>query len=241
MESVKIDKMMTRVRLIMPGEYYSIDNERTVQKEAQMPCLRSAPLLFLLTAFHLLPAPAGGTRRIAATADEATAVLAGGCFWGVEAVFEHVRGVQSVTSGFAQYSGASSPVPVEAVRIVYDPARVTYTQLLEVFFLVAHDPTSRDRQGPDAGPEYRAVVLYQGPAEREAAKEYMSELTRTGRFPRPIVTEVLALSGFRVAEAAHQDFAARHPTDPYIVQNDAPKLLRLQQLFPSLYEKPRAR
>lgn len=212
----------------------------TVQKRARMPLLQSAALWFLLTAFSLLPTPADATRGMAATAGDATTVLAGGCFWGVEAVFEHVRGVQSVTSGYAQYSGASSPVPVEAVRIVYDPSRLTYRHLLEVFFLVAHDPTSRDRQGPDVGPGYRAVVLYQVPAEREAAEEYISELTRARRFARPIVTEVRALAGFSMAGAGHQDYAARHPTDPYVVQNDAPKLLRLQQIFPPLYHKQRA-
>ena len=200
--------------------------------------LRKHVQFVTLVVLCLFSVPAGGGRRVSATEGDVTAVLAGGCFWGVEAVFEHVRGVRSVTSGFAQYAAASSPAAVEAVRIVYDPSLVTYRQLLEIFFLVAHDPTTRDRQGPDVGPEYRAVVLYGTPAEREAAEAYLAELTRSGRFRLPIVTEIRALSRFGIAGDDHQDYAARHPTSPYIVQNDLPKLERLQQLFPTLYKKP---
>jgi peptide-methionine (S)-S-oxide reductase len=123
---------------------------------------------------------------------------------------------------------------------VYDPSRVGYRQLLEVFFTVAHDPTSRDRQGPDAGPEYRAAVLYQSSAERETASAFMAELKRSGRFTQPIVTELRQLSAFSVAEAFHQDYGARHPDDPYIVRNDAPKLVHLQESFPALYQDRRS-
>lgn len=174
---------------------------------------------------------------IAPQAPMAEAVLAGGCFWGVEAVFEHVKGVRSATSGFARYG---DPFAVEAVRIVYDPQQVQFRQLLEVFFAVAHDPTSRDRQGPDIGQEYRAAVLYQTPAEREAAKSFMRELATAGRFPRPIVTELRQLSAFAVAAPFHQDYGARHPDDPYIVRNDAPKLARLKTRFPALYQELRS-
>ena len=190
---------------------------------------RLAALLLTVCLFSLSPAG-----RSAAQPVEASAVLAGGCFWGVEAVFEHVRGVRSVTSGYARYPGVPSS-RLEAVRIIYDPAQVTYRQLLEVFFLVAHDPTSRDRQGPDAGPEYRAVVLYQLDAERTEAAGYIASLPASARFRAPIVTEVMPLEGFAVAEASHQDFVARNPTDPYVLQNDVPKLARLRQLFPSLW------
>jgi peptide-methionine (S)-S-oxide reductase len=196
----------------------------------------SRGLVKFVTLVAFLLVPADSSRRITATEGDATVVLAGGCFWGVEAVFEHVRGVRSVTSGFARYSDPSSPA-VEAVRIVHDPSLVSYRQLLEVFFLVAHDPTSKDRQGPDVGALYRAVVLYQTPAEREAAEAYMAELTRSGRFRQPLVTEVHALSRFSIAGDEHQDYAARHPTEPYIVQNDVPKLERLQLMFPALYKK----
>ncbi len=172
-----------------------------------------------------------------------TLVLAGGCFWGVEAVFEHVRGVRSVTSGYASYGTPSedhSPVPIEAVRITYDSKTITHRQLLEVFFSIAHDPTSRDRQGPDAGPEYRAVVFHASDEDQKASQAYRDELSRQGRFARPIMTEVRRLTDFLIAEPFHQDYASRHPNDPYIVYNDAPKLVRLKQQFPALYQGQRA-
>lgn len=175
-------------------------------------------------------------------ADPATIVLAGGCFWGTEAVFEHLRGVRSVTSGFARYWEVPSEdqVPIEAVRVVYDPSQISYPQLLEVFFTVAHDPMSRDRQGPDAGPEYRAVVFYEAGREREVAEAYVTQLTRAKRFARPIVTEVRALTGFEIAPGFHQDYAHRHPADPYIVHNDVPKIAHLKKAFPDLYQDVRA-
>lgn len=155
-------------------------------------------------------------------------MFAGGCFWGVEWVFEHVTGVRSVTAGYG-------PDGVESVDIRYDPAKLTYRQLLEVFFLVAHDPTSRDRQGPDAGPEYRAVVFVTDSTQRREAGGYVAELTAQRRFARPIVTELQAFREFRIAEDFHQDFAEKHPSDPYIVANDVPKLAKLKHHFPSLY------
>lgn len=175
---------------------------------------------------------------------EATAVFAGGCFWGVEWVFEHVRGVTSAVAG---YSGGSVASPTyqqvntgetghaESVRIVYDPSQVSYRQLLEVFFLVAHDPTSRDRQGPDAGSDYRAIVFAQDADQRREAEAYLAELTAKKVFPRPIVTELRGAAPFYLAEAYHQDYASKHPSSGYIVINDAPKLVHLQQRFPALY------
>jgi peptide-methionine (S)-S-oxide reductase len=165
-------------------------------------------------------APSGGKAR--------TAVFAGGCFWGVEVVFEHVRGVQSVTAGYADGR-------IEAVQVVYDPARITHRDLLQVFFVVAHDPTQRDHQGPDTGPEYRAVAYYLDEQQRHTIADFKAELERAHTFPRPIVTEIQPLRAFRIAEPFHQDYAARHPRDPYIVVNDAPKLERLRQAFPALY------
>lgn len=159
---------------------------------------------------------------------EARAVFAGGCFWGVEWVFEHVAGVRSVTAGYG-------PDGVESVDIRYDPAKLTYRQLLEVFFLVAHDPTSRDRQGPDAGPEYRAIVFATDSTQRREAEGYVGELTEQHRFFKPIVTEIQAFREYRLAEEFHQDFAEKHPSDPYIVTNDLPKLAKLKSQFPSLY------
>lgn len=164
---------------------------------------------------------------------EATAVFAGGCFWGVESVFEHVRGVRSVVSGYADGG-------IEAVRVDYDPATVTYRELLQVFFTVAHDPTQRDHQGPDVGPEYRAVVYYGSVEQRQLVDSYVAELERVHRFAGPIVTEVRPAGPFRAAESFHQDYAARHPNEPYIVLNDAPKLERLRRDFPKLFRERRS-
>ena len=176
-------------------------------------------LLFAALIANAAPAAARG--------QETSAIFAGGCFWGVEAVFEHVKGVTRATAG---YAGG-----VESVRVEYDPSRVSYRQLLEIFFRIAHDPTSRDRQGPDAGPEYRAIVFYDSDRERTEIDEYVAELGRAGVFPRPIVTEVRQRDAFVTAPAFHQDYVARHPGEPYVVTNDLPKLARLRQLFPHLY------
>ena len=172
----------------------------------------------LLMTAALASAPPAATER---------AVFAGGCYWGVEAVFEHVRGVTSAVSGFSD--------GIESVEVTFDPAVVTYRQLLEVFFTVAHDPTSRDRQGPDAGREYRGVVFHQTSAQRDEAVRFIAELERSGRLARPVVTELQPLPGFRPAPQSEQDYLARHLTEPYIVINDLPKLARLRQLFPQLY------
>ncbi len=190
------------------------------------------------------PASAAGSGSPPGPPREATAVFAGGCFWGVEWVFEHVRGVRSAVAG---YSGGATVAPTyeqvgsgatghaESVRIVYDPAEVSYRQLLEVFFLVAHDPTTRDRQGPDVGPDYRAIVFTGDSGQRREVDAYLAELEARRVFSAPIVTEVRPAQPFYPAEAYHQHYAARHPTEPYIRYNDAPKLKRLEQLFPALY------
>ncbi len=184
------------------------------------------------------PSPGLGQAR------EASAVFAGGCFWGVESVFEHVRGVRSATSGYSGGSVVDPPYELvsgggtghaESVRVVYDPAEVSYRQLLAVFFLVAHDPTTRDRQGPDAGPQYRGIVFYQDSAQAEEARAYVAELTAHRAFSMPIVTEVRPFQAFYPAEAYHQHYAALHPTQLYIVINDVPKVERLRRLFPALY------
>jgi peptide-methionine (S)-S-oxide reductase len=162
----------------------------------------------------------------------------------VEAVFEHLRGVRSVVSGYASYGKARSAneaqVPIETVRIVYDPASVTLRQLLDVFFTVAHDPTTKDRQGPDVGPEYRGVVFYETDQDRQSSEAFRAELIQSQRFARPIVTEIQALGAFSIAEAFHQDYAARNPNEPYIVINDAPKIAHLKKQFPRLYQERRA-
>ena len=190
-----------------------------------------------------LPAPATGAELVhPSSAAKSTAVLAGGCFWGVEAVYEHVRGVKSVISGYAvpAPSGeptmkAAKPGYVEAVRIEYDPGEISYARLLEIFFLVAHDPTQRDRQGPDIGPEYRSVVLTVNEADRSVAAAYLDSLQNAKVFSRPITTEVAPLKSFKAAEDFHQDYVVKNPTAPYVVVNDLPKLQELRRRFPDLY------
>jgi peptide-methionine (S)-S-oxide reductase len=173
-----------------------------------------------------------------------TVVLSGGCFWGIQAVFEHVKGVSSVTAGYsggsagtAQYETVSTGRTghAESVRIVYDPSQVSYGQLLKVFFSVAHDPTELNRQGPDEGTQYRSVIFYANEEQLRIAKAYVDQLNRAKAFPRPIVTEIVALQGFYPAEAYHQDYAEHHPNEPYIAINDLPKIEHLKQTLPDLY------
>ncbi len=175
---------------------------------------------------------------------QAEAVFAGGCFWGVQWVFEHVRGVTVVVSGYSggtlanptyEQVGTGSTGHAESVRVTYDPAVVTYRQLLDIFFRVAHDPTTRDRQGPDVGSDYRAIVFARDSAQLAEVSGFVAELTTQRVYPKPIVTELRLQQPFYMAEPYHQRYAALHPTDPYIVINDAPKIRRLQQLFPALY------
>ena len=181
------------------------------------------------------PAAAAGTR---------TAVFAGGCFWGMEGVFEHVKGVTRVVSGYAGGSAATAHYEqvstgttghAESVRISYDPKRISYGQLLKVFFSVAHDPTELDRQGPDTGTQYRSAIFYTDGEQKRVADAYIAQLQAAHAFARPIVTEVTPLKGFYEAEAYHQHYLALHPDQPYIVINDLPKIANLQRQFPALY------
>jgi peptide-methionine (S)-S-oxide reductase len=173
-----------------------------------------------------------------------TAVFAGGCFWGVEAVFEHVNGVTAAVSGYAggsadtaKYELVSSGTTghAESVRVSYDPARITYGQLLKVFFAVAHDPTQLNRQGPDTGTQYRSAIFFANDEQKRVAEAYIAQLLAARAFPRPIVTVVAPLKAFYEAEAYHQDYLAQHPNQPYIVINDLPKLAALKREFPRLY------
>ena len=173
-----------------------------------------------------------------------TAVFAGGCFWGVEAVFEHVKGVTNVVSGYAggkpsqaDYETVSSGQTghAESVRVTWDPAKLSYGQLLQVFFSVAHDPTQLNRQGPDRGPQYRSAIFYANAEQRRIAAAYIAQMTAAHTFEAPIVTQLVPLQGFFPAEAYHQDFARLNPTHPYIVYHDAPKVARLKERYPALY------
>lgn len=197
----------------------------------------------LLTFLMILPARTA-LAQVPDSATSETAVFAGGCFWGVDAVFKHVHGVTSVVSGYAGGGAATAFYPVvstgltghaESVQVIYDPRRVTYRKLLEVFFAVAHDPTQLNRQGPDVGSQYRSAIFYVTEAQRQAAQAYIGDLTRSRVFGDPIVTQVVPLQRFFPAEAYHQDYLAHHLTQPYIVYNDLPKLRHLEQRFPELY------
>lgn len=173
------------------------------------------------------------------------AVLSGGCFWGVDAVFKHVKGVSQVLSGYsggdaqtADYETVSSGETghAESVEITFDPSKVTYQQLLQVFFAVAHDPTELNRQGPDTGTQYRSAIFYANDQQKTIANTYIAELTRKKLYSDPIVTQVVPLKKFYPAEAYHQNYLELHPDSPYIVYNDLPKLTALKDQFPNLYK-----
>jgi len=190
----------------------------------------------------ILPAPAPLASPASAASSQETAVLAGGCFWGVEAVFEHVKGVTSVVSGYAggtqgRIGGSAQGGRgfAEAVRIRFDPAKVTYEQLLEIYFRVAHDPTQVDRQGPDVGPRYRSAIFPQTAQQKRTAADVLARLRASRAFNRAIATKIEG-GGFRTAEADHQDYVRRHPTSRYVVVNDLPKLDKLRHAYPDLWK-----
>ncbi len=177
--------------------------------------------------------------------DRASAVFSGGCFWGVDAVFKHVKGVSKVVSGYAggaadtaHYETVSSGTTghAESVQVTYDPSKVSYDDLLKVFFFVAHDPTEVNRQGPDSGTQYRSSIFYENDAQKKMADDYIAQLEQKHSFAKPIATKVVPLTGFYPAEDYHQNYLALHPDQPYIVYNDLPKLERLQKDFPGLYQ-----
>ena len=213
-----------------------------------------AAVAFLVVRGSVMPAASGTAASAipAPTLDEPatgrpkaeTAVLAGGCFWGVQGVFQHVKGVSSAQSGYAggdaataNYETVSSETTghAESVRITYDPTQVSYGKLLQIFFAVVQDPTELNRQGPDVGPSYRSVIFAQDDTQQKIANAYIAQLNAAGSFPAPIVTTVSSQTQFFPAEAYHQDFLDLHPNNPYIVANDLPKLGALKSTFPDLY------
>ena len=198
---------------------------------------------FAAEAAVVIPAPAEDITAVSGAATE-TAVFAGGCFWGVQAVFQHVKGVSNAVSGYA--GGAASTATydnvgegktghAEAVRISYDPKQVSYGQLLQIYFSVAHNPTELNRQGPDVGTQYRSTVFPTNAAQARVAKNYIAQLDKAKRFGQPIATTIEMQKNFYPAEAYHQDFLVRNPDHPYIVINDLPKVENLKRLFPSAY------
>ncbi len=179
----------------------------------------------------------------AASSGTQTAVLAGGCFWGVEGVFERIKGVKKVVSGFAGGEKSTAHYEVvssgrtghaESVAITFDPSQITYGQLLMVYFSVAHDPTELNRQGPDTGTQYRSAIFYSDEEQKKVAEAYIKQLNAAGIYSRPIVTQVVPLKGFYAAEAYHQHFLDNNMTYPYIVYNDLPKIAALKKQFPQL-------
>ena len=192
-----------------------------------------------------VPGPAADEARATAPAKE-TAVVAGGCFWGIQAVFQHVKGVVSATSGYSggtmknpDYEAVSSGETghAESVQIVYDPSQVTYGELLRVFFSVALDPTEVNRQGPDEGTQYRSLIFYGNDEQKHIAEAYIAQLNSGKVLSKAIATQVVPLKAFYPAEGYHQNYATLHPDDPYIVYNDAPKVANLRREFPELYNK----
>ncbi|HEV8041414.1 MAG TPA: peptide-methionine (S)-S-oxide reductase MsrA [Bryobacteraceae bacterium] len=179
------------------------------------------------------PAPVVDTPAAAHKKKE-TAVLAGGCYWGVEAIFDRVKGISGVESGFAKGDNSGDAGHAESVKITFDPSKISYGQLLEVFFAVAHDPTELNRQGPDVGAEYRSVIFYSNDEQKHVAEAYIEQLNKAGVYPRPIVTAVAPLAKFQAVDESQQHFVDRNPNSPYVVANDLPKLEHLKQQFPDL-------
>ena len=191
-------------------------------------------------------APAAAADNAKAAGPGQTAVLAGGCFWGVEGVFEHVRGVTDVISGYsggeahtAHYDEVSGGETghAESVQIRFDPQQISYGEILRIYFSVAHDPTQLNRQGPDTGTQYRSEIFYADDAQKDIASKYIEQLNGSGAFARPVVTRVEPLRAFYPAEAYHQDFIAKNPRYPYVVFNDLPKIRNLEKEFPGFYRE----
>ena len=187
---------------------------------------------------------------LAAAPGKATAVFAGGCFWGTQSVFERVKGVLDTTAGYSGGSAATATYEqvgqentghAESVKVVYDPSKITYGQLLRIFFSVAHDPTQKNRQGPDVGESYRSVIFYNSTEQQNVAKAYIAQLDAAKIFPKAIVTEVVPLKGFYDAESYHQDYALHNPDNPYIMVCDRPKIEALKQEFPELFKDYRGK
>jgi peptide-methionine (S)-S-oxide reductase len=192
-----------------------------------------------------IPAPTSDS-TLAQTKGRQTAIFAGGCFWGTQSVFERVKGVLSTTAGYAGGSAATATYDqvtqentghAESVKVVFDPSKITYGQLLQIFFSVVHDPTQLNRQGPDVGSSYRSAIFYTSDEQEKISKAYIAQLDAAKVFPKPIVTQVVPLKGFYDAEAYHQDYALHNPNNPYIMVCDRPKVEALKQEYPDLFKE----
>ena len=218
----------------------------TCKKRTSTPVLRWV-LTFVMAGLLAFAASYSRAADSAAQAGKGaqTAVFSGGCFWGVDAVFKHVKGVSRVVSGYAGGGASTAEYEVvstgttghaESVEVTYDPSQVSYGDLLKVFFYAAHDPTELNRQGPDSGTQYRSAIFFTNAEQKKIADDYIAQLDHAKTFPEPIVTQVVPLKGFYPAEAYHQNYLERHPDNPYIVINDLPKLDLLREKFPQLYK-----
>lgn len=208
---------------------------------------RSLLMAAIATVSLLVTIPVRAETGLSAAAGLQTAVFAGGCFWGVDAVFKHVKGVSEVESGYAGGNASTAKYEkvsagdtghAEAVRVRFNPAQVSYQQLLKVFFSVAHNPTELNRQGPDVGTQYRSAIFFTDAEQQKTAQSTIQQLTATRTYAAPIVTELAPLNAFYPAEAYHQNYLARHTDQPYIVFNDLPKVANLRKQFPDLYRTP---
>jgi peptide-methionine (S)-S-oxide reductase len=187
---------------------------------------------------------AAGRAQLDSSAPSETVVLAGGCFWGVQGVFQHTQGVLRAVSGYAggkrdaaSYAAVSAGRSghAESVQVTYDPRKISFGQILQIYFSVAHDPTQLNRQGPDYGTQYRSAIFTASDAQKQAAEAYIAQINAAKVFSSPIVTEVAPLQGFYAAEDYHQDYATLHPNQPYIAYNDLPKIANLQKMYPAIY------
>jgi len=239
---------ITAVKFNLP-----IGNQTGVLRVANMMNMKSRTkwiLAFFLAVAVLFGIKTADSLAQKASGDKDTAVFSGGCFWGVDAVFKHVKGVTKVVSGYAggaantaQYETVSTGTTghAESVQVTYDPSKVSYDDLLKVFFFVAHDPTELNRQGPDSGTQYRSSIFYENDTQKKMAVDYITQLDQKRAFSKPIVTKVVPFTGFYPAEAYHQNYLELHPDQPYIVFNDLPKLDQFQKDLPGLYQQQAAK
>ncbi|WP_156226198.1 peptide-methionine (S)-S-oxide reductase MsrA [Herbaspirillum chlorophenolicum] len=208
-------------------------------------CLALASLARVNAAEPAVAVPAAaGKAQLSSTAQSETVVLAGGCFWGVQGVFQHTQGVLRAVSGYAggkraaatyEMVSSGSTGHAESVQVTYDPRKISFGQILQIYFSVAHDPTQLNRQGPDQGTQYRSAIFTASEQQKQAAEAYIAQINAAKVFSSPIVTQVTALQGFYPAEDYHQDYATLHPNQPYIAYNDLPKIANLQKMYPAIY------
>ncbi|OWY31180.1 peptide-methionine (S)-S-oxide reductase MsrA [Herbaspirillum robiniae] len=223
----------------------SIIKPAVIVSAAAALCLALASMARVNAAEPAVAVPAAtGKAQLASTAQSETVVLAGGCFWGVQGVFQHTQGVLRAVSGYAggkqgtatyEMVSSGSTGHAESVQVTYDPRKISFDRILQIYFSVAHDPTQLNRQGPDRGTQYRSAIFTGSDQQKQAAEAYIAQINAAKVFSSPIVTQVAPLQGFYAAEDYHQDYATLHPNQPYIAYNDLPKISNLQKMYPAIY------